>query len=111
MRTSVVNLREFLTLDRDALIERLADTTLELSIVYDQIGFLRAEELTAKRETWMTMAQESTQTRDRLANYAAAAHTTELFQMEAQRTVLNLERDLILFLIKERDADSAASLD
>lgn len=94
-------LTDYLDLDKTALMGRLAIVELELMHAYDQIGFLKSEELTQKRDVWLNMPEESTQARDRAASYAAAAHSIELVKVEAERNVLLEERNFLLLLIEK----------
>jgi hypothetical protein len=67
--------------------------------VYDQIGFLKSQELTQKRDVWLNMPEASTQSKDRAASYSAADHTIELYKLEAEKAVLIEERNFLQILI------------
>lgn len=67
----------------------------DLTLTYDQIGFLRSQELEARKTAWLANPDLSVQARDRQASYAASAITAELLQMESRRDRLNAERSLV----------------
>lgn len=90
----------YLDMTKGQLNAKLAIVTLELMNAFDQIGFLRSEELTIKSETWLALAPDlSTSIKDRTASYAAAKHTIELAKAEAERNVLTEERNFIQALL------------
>jgi hypothetical protein len=96
----VRDLTTYLKMTRSQLTAKLAIVTLELMHAWDQIGFLRSEELKIKSETWLALEPDiSTAAKDRAAAHAASKYTIELAQAEAERNVLTEERNFIQGLL------------
>lgn len=90
----------YLDLSRQELLNKLAIVSLELMHAHDQLGFLKSEELSTKREIWLRMPEASIQVKDRSASYSAADHTMEIYRVEAERSVLIEERNFLQMLIQ-----------
>lgn len=90
---------EYTDLSKSQLFLTLTWIVHDLTLTYDQIGFLRSQELEARRTAWQATLGESVQARDRAASYAASPISAELVQQEARRDRLNAERALVERLI------------
>lgn len=88
-------IKEYPDLPQQQLYLSLSWVVFDLCHVLDQIGFLRSQELEAKKTAWLATPELSTQARGQHANYAASTITAELVQREAERDRLNAERNLI----------------
>ena len=93
------NIQEYPDLIEQELFVSLADVVYNLCLTLDQIGFLRSQEIEAKKTCWLANPEMSTQARGQAANYSASHITAELYQREAERDKLNAERSLIERLI------------
>ena len=80
----------------------LVEIVQELCTWYDQVGFLRSQELEAKKQVWVSDPNASIQTRDRTATYSASHITTQIFEAETTLQRLNLERQLVERLLDAR---------
>jgi len=89
----------YVTDTKDHLYLSLVHVVQELCQAYDHLGFLKSQELEAKRDVWTADPAASIQTRDRTASYAIIHITTEIVQLEAHIHALQLERALIERLI------------
>lgn len=68
-------------------------TLLLLKSLYDQLAFLKVQELETKREVWCSDPESSIQARDRAASYAATHITTEIIKIEAQIKCALLDKE------------------
>lgn len=95
------DIRDYPTQTKRQLYFSLTWIVYDLACAYDQIGFLRSQELETKKETWNADPQASIQTRDRTASYAASHITTEIYKLEASIQRLNQERMLVERLLDD----------
>lgn len=93
------SLNAYLDLTYEQLTGKLAIVTLELMHACDQIGFLKSEELTMKRDAFLAIDDVSVAAKDRATSMAAMDHTIELVKVEAEKAVLIEERNFLLLLI------------
>lgn len=97
--TSIRSIPDYIAYTRPQLHEVLVVVVQELCENIDQLGFLRTQELEAKREVWTADPTASIQTRDRTATYAASHITTQILTTEATIDRLRQERMLVERLI------------
>jgi hypothetical protein len=93
------NLTDYLHQTHSELLDSLAMVVNDLMHVLDQIGFLKSQELTQKRDIWLNMPDASTQSKDRAASYSAADQTIELYKLDAEKAVLTEERNFLQILL------------
>src|SRR5215470_14416494 len=93
--TSTTSIRDYYTLTRQQLYERLCSITHDLTVLFEQQAFLQSQELEQKMVTWLSDPEASIQARDRAASYSAGHITSELYVLDGNIRTLQMERSLI----------------
>lgn len=94
-------IQDYPTWDRSTLIARLADLLAELTSTTDDYWRMKADEVRAKSESWLSSTEETVKGRERDVELATFNTTASVFETRGAVESLTQERDFILFLLKE----------
>lgn len=93
------DIHSYLAFSKSKLLVSLADTVTDLRHVHDQIGFVKSQELSAKRDAWSATPEASIQMKDRAASYSAISFTIQLQELEAAKDCLIEEKFFLIRLL------------
>jgi hypothetical protein len=91
--------RSYVGLPLNDLYLLLSRVVYDLASTYEELSFLRPQELSSKRLSWETDTESSIQARDRAASYSAASVTGQILEAEANLSRYKEERAFIERLI------------